>query len=124
MKDTIIHIGIVGSRKRIEYEKVRHFILYFKNKFNDIAIVSGGAKGIDTTASLVCKQHGIPIIIHRPNYGEYEMKGNGIYHERNRLIAEQSDYLIAFPLKRRGGTMNPVSHFIKLGKKERLIIID
>ena len=61
-----------------------------------------------------------------PNKSEYKTKGNDIYYERNKKIAEISDYLFGFPLNRSGGTMNTIKFFkaknnFKLGN---LTIID
>jgi len=85
-------------------------------------LVSGGAKGIDSEAEVIAKQLGIPTIIYRPKTEEYSIKGNYIYYERNKLIAEKCDILIAFPLNNKGGTMITVDMFKSLGKKDLFII--
>ncbi len=134
----MIFIGIVGSRKRVEYIRVHNMVRNAINKYGDITIVSGGAKGIDTTALIVANELGIPIIEYKPKLDEYSNKydndnnlifkgkGNDIYFERNELIAKKSDYLYAFPLGRYmvGGTMNTVGQFIELKGKDNLTIID
>ena len=92
----------------------------------EICVVSGGAEGIDTDAKFVAKELGIPIIEFKPNKAEYSIKGNDIYFERNKLIAEKSNLLFAFPLNRSGGTMNTIKHFRNIHGKytDRLRIFD
>jgi len=52
------------------------------------------------------------------------MKGNRIYYERNKKIAEKSDWLMAFPINNKGGTMNTVRAFRSLGKSAHLQIFN
>lgn len=122
--DKTIYIGIVGSTLRSEKEKIKEIIIKERLKHDEITIVSGGAIGIDDDAQDACKQLGIPILIIYPKLEEYIFKGDNIYFERNKCIAIKSTYLYAFPHGERCGTMNTVNHFIRLGKKERLTIID
>jgi len=118
------HIGIVGSRKRREYERILQILTGLEKKYNEITVVSGGALGIDDDAQLACKELGIPILILYPKLQEYSQKGNNIYFSRNWKIAEKCDFLYAFPLDRKGGTMNTVGHFKNFNKENNLIIID
>ena len=126
----VIYIGIVGSRKRSEKPQIReilkHFLLFANDTDREICVVSGGAEGIDTDAVFVAKELGIPIIEFKPNRAEYSIKGNKIYFERNKLIAEKSNLLFAFPLNRKGGTMNTVRYFTAIHGKDtkKLRIID
>ena len=118
------HIGIVGSRKRTEQNKIMDIIISEKKKHGDVTIVSGGAEGIDSDVYWACKELGIPILIYFPKLNEYSAKRNDIYFARNWLIANKSEWLHAFPLNRKGGTMNTVTHFKNFGKENRLIIYD
>ena len=126
----MIYIGIVGSRKRSEKphirELLRHFLLFANGSDREICLVSGGAKGIDTEAEYIAKSLGIPTIIFKPKTEEYWCRGKQVYYERNKLIAEKSDILYAFPLNRSGGTMNTVSYFkaIHGQNTDKLVIID
>ena len=115
------YVGIVGSRNRSEAKYISLILNHLKEKYI-ITLVSGGAKGIDSEAERIAKSLGIPTIIYRPNMSEYKIKRNAIYYERNKLIAEKCDYLFAFPLNNKGGTMNTVEHFIELGKHKQLFI--
>lgn len=119
------YIGIIGSRKRHERKAISFIINHYKEKY-DITVVSGGAEGIDDDAEVEAKQSNVSIIIYRPNRAEYSIKGNGIYFERNKLIAEKVGLLFAFPLDRKGGTMNTIKHFTDIHGKDtdKLTIID
>ena len=119
-----IYIGIVGSRQRTEKAKIRAIL--FKERFThgNIIAVSGGASGIDNDVRWACRALGIPLLTFFPKLDEYPKKGDDIYFERNELIAIISNYMYGFPLDRSGGTMSTINHFIRLGKEERLTIID
>ena len=122
----MIYIGIVGSRKRSAKEKIKKILEDYIEFYNrkEITVVSGGADGIDNDAQWACKKLGLKILIIYPNRNDYKYKGNTIFFERNEEIAEISEYMITFPLNRKGGTMNTIKHFINLGKRNRLVIID
>lgn len=120
----MIYIGIVGARQRTEFDHIRLILIDAEKRYHDITVVSGGARGIDSDAYDVCKVLGIPILVIFPKLHEYHEKGNDIYFERNELIAKKVQELYAFPLARKGGTMNTVNHFIRLKGQDHLAIID
>lgn len=120
-------VGIVGSRKRFERERIKALLTNLKEQYGaSLTIVSGGAVGIDTTARNVSKELGIKFEEYLPNMEGARSYWDAVrrYYERNELIAEHSDYLYAFPINRKGGTMNTVKHFIKCYGEDRLTIID
>ena len=131
-------VGIVGSREYTNKLKIKEFIYKLKEKFDDnVEIVSGGCKyGADKYAKKYAiefdmnyvefppahnsyNQH---CILERENYGKRYAVWN--YFDRNKQIAEYSDYLVAFipdGVKSKG-TMNTVSHAKTLNKK--VVILD
>ena len=115
-------LGIVGSRQRGGIDDYR-IICSFIRRLKPNVIVSGGAKGIDTTAEKAAYEFGIKTEIYLPKLAEYPTKGNYVYFERNRLIAKASDILLAFPGNRVSGTDNTIRWFKELKPKNRLIII-
>jgi len=117
------YIGIVGSRNRSEKKHITLILTRLSEEYS-ITVVSGGAKGIDTEAEKVAKSLNIPTLIYKPNMENYPLIRNEVYFERNKLIATKSEYLFAFPLDRKGGTMNTIEHFIALGKEDKLFICD
>ena len=121
-KMTEVKIGIVGSRKRDPLNKIRQLLqqAIALNPNKQIIVVSGGAHGTDKCAETIANELGLKTQIFHPNYAK---GGTRIFFERNKLIAENSDILIAFPLNMEGGTMNTVNWWNKLNKpKENLLI--
>jgi len=98
-------IAIVGSRKYNDYHKVEKEFFKLLSDLGrpkeNILIISGGAKGVDTIAQQIAKNHGIPILIFYPNYSKYGKKAPLI---RNIQIIEHSDFILAFPTKDSRGT--------------------
>lgn len=108
------HIGVIGSRKFTDYALLNQKLLEHA-KEGDI-LVSGGAVGADSMAQRWAKEHGYSIVIHYPDYKRY---GSGAPFARNRTIAEDSDFILAFYSKGRlsqGGTRNTIEWAIKMGK--------
>lgn len=138
MENKMIYIGIVGSRKRNELERILRIVRDAVSTYGEVTVVSGGAIGIDDNAKVIAHILDVPIIEYLPKHDEYndiydecddtilifKGKGNDIYFERNKLIAVKSDELHAFPLNQRGGTMNTIKHFRNLGKEDKLFIYD
>ena len=56
-------------------------------------IVSGGAKGVDTSAKEYAQAHGIPLTEFLPDYRRY---GRGAPLRRNITIIEYADLVLAF----------------------------
>ena len=62
-------------------------------KYIPDVIVSGGAKGADTYAREFAKKKGLKLIEYFPNYDKY---GKGAPLERNKLIVDECDCVLAF----------------------------
>jgi hypothetical protein len=118
-------IGIVGTRRRNKREdrllvQKKFFELY---EFGDWIVSGGCPKGGDKFAEIIAAENGIPILIFYPNYKQY-----GRYmapKERNTLIADFSDILIACVSEdRRGGTEDTIEKFINVfGKGKGLLYL-
>lgn len=113
-------IGIVGSRRRNTRTDYNVLI----NKFLDIyqsgdRLVSGGCpKGADAFAEEIAKRNGLTITIHFPKWQDSRFAGL----ERNTLIAQDCDILIALPAEdRKGGTEDTIRKAQELGKEVILI---
>jgi hypothetical protein len=112
-------IGIIGSRRRDteqDYYLVRNkfFELYDKGD----SIVSGGCKqGGDRFAELISGLYGIDIVIHRPSLvisGSPRWAYTKANYDRNTLVAQDSDILIACVADdRKGGTEDTIKKFKK-----------
>jgi len=126
-------VGIVGSRKYTNKNKIKDFIYELKEGFGDeVEIVSGGCKfGADRYAKkyalefdmkyvefpAVHEPYNMHCILPRYKYG----KPYAVWHffERNKDIAKYSDKIVAFIPEgiKSNGTMNTIGHAQKMKKK-------
>jgi len=109
-------LGIVGSRRRATGKD----LILIKKRVEELQpemIISGGcSEGADHFAEMIAKEFGIPITIYYPKlestkrYSYYEIvKAN---YARNKLIAQNSDRLIALVAPdRKGGTEHTIGLF-------------
>ena len=137
MKDQLIKIGIVGSRKYTNKIAVQNAIDECIKKYGkNICIVSGGAKGADALGREVALNKGLKYIEFNPaheTWNEYSGKPKEWYgkpynvknyFERNSFIAEKCQLLLAFIPA--GWTSNGTNDTIGKAKKlnKHIIIIN
>ena len=115
-------IGIIGSRRRDtseDYQKVLNKFWEI-NDGNTILISGGCPKGGDKFAEIIAKEYHIPINIY---YADWKKYGKSAGFIRNTYIAEDSDILIACVAKdRTGGTEDTIKKYLKLNKKELILV--
>ena len=112
------YIGVSGSRSFNNYNLLSDALNACLAVYGYITIVSGGAKGADSLARLWARENKVNIIEYLPEWTK-----NGVYNpyaafQRNKLIAEKCDELIAclvtgLPCN---GTRNTMDQVEKLGK--------
>lgn len=108
------NIAVVGSREFKNWAQLRIAIDEVIESEDD-EIVSGGARGADSMAQRYAKEFGHDIQIKYPKYARY---GRGATFTRNKVIAENSDLVLAFYQKghfQEGGTANTAEWARKLG---------
>lgn len=88
---------------------------------NTTKIVSGGAKGVDTSAREYALSHGIKLTEFLPEYTKY---GRSAPLKRNITIIEYSDIVLAFWDGKSRGTKFVIDNCRKLGVEVRVYIID
>lgn len=88
---------------------------------NTTEIVSGGAKGIDTSAREYALAHGIKLTEFLPEYTRF---GRSAPLKRNITIIEYSDIVLAFWDGKSRGTKFVIDNCRKLGVEVRVYIID
>ena len=88
---------------------------------NTTEIVSGGAKGVDTSAREYALAHGIKLTEFLPEYAKY---GRSAPLKRNITIIEYSDIVIAFWDGKSRGTKFVIDNCRKLGVEVRVYIMD
>lgn len=105
-------IAIVGSRGlRVDVAK------YIPPEYC-AAVISGGARGIDTCAREYAHKYNIPLIEHLPQYDTYGRKAPLV---RNKLIVEDADIVVAFWDGQSTGTIYTVNYAKELGKPVKLL---
>ena len=130
-----MRVGVIGSRTYENKRKIRDMIFMVKNKFKeDLTIVSGGCKdGADKYAKKYALEMGCNYIefnpahtqrnlysaLHDAYYGkEYNVK---YFFQRNKMLVDYIDYLIAFVSDDSNGAMYTVNAAKKKGKKVVII---
>jgi predicted Rossmann fold nucleotide-binding protein DprA/Smf involved in DNA uptake len=101
-----VRLAIVGSTKFADpgaYGKARQLINVWIAELRPVAVISGGAEGIDTMAEEVARQWGYHehhvekrLIIHRPKNHRWQPEG---FKDRNLLIAHDCTHLLAIRCK-------------------------
>lgn len=90
-----MNIGIIGSRGFTDYTKLKSTIESYimKEKFINIKIISGGARGADKLGETFAKEFGIPTKVFKPDWDTYGKSAGFI---RNKDIVNNSDIIFAF----------------------------
>ena len=88
---------------------------------NTTEIVSGGAKGVDTSAREYALAHGIKLTEFLPEYTRF---GRSAPLKRNITIIEYSDIVLAFWYGKSRRTKFVINNCRKLGVEVRVYIID
>lgn len=88
---------------------------------NTTEIVSGGAKGVDTSAREYAKKNGIKLTEFLPEYTRF---GRSAPLKRNITIIEYSDIVLAFWDGKSRGTIFVIDNCRKLGVEVRVYIMD
>lgn len=101
-------VAVIGSRN-LTVENIGD---YLPNETTEI--VSGGAKGIDTSAKEYAVANSIKLTEFLPNYAKYK---RGAPLKRNMQIIEYADVVIAFWDGKSEGTRFVIDNCNKIGKK-------
>ena len=102
-------VAVVGSRNL----SVRDLGDYLPPETTEI--ISGGARGVDTSAREYANAHGIPITEILPDYKKYP--GRIAPLKRNIEIIEKADLVLAFWDGESHGTKFVIDNCRKLGKR-------
>lgn len=124
-------IGIVGSRRRNsnkDFIKVKEALVSVYRRGD--TLVSGGCpKGADRFAEIIACTASIPIQVHYPDRNKLDPKlpkrvaFAKINYDRNTLIAQDADILIACVASdRKGGTEDTIKKFLKRKTRSSLIL--
>lgn len=105
-------LAIVGSREFKDWPLAQSWIDAVFTVFPITSLVSGGASGADSFAEMYAKIDLIPIEVIKP---EWE-KGIHAGFERNSLIVEKADIVLAFWNGGSKGTIDTINKTVKAKK--------
>lgn len=109
-------IAIVGSREFKGIDLATDIIFEFLKEYVDdeeIYVVSGGAKGIDSLAERIAVKLNIETIIFKPDWSIY---GKSAGYIRNKLIINSADMVLAFWDGKSKGTKHSINLAVKANK--------
>lgn len=111
----MLKIGIVGARDWTQEKQIEWFI---KDLPQNVLIVSGGAKGVDSMAINFAKKYGLQTKEFLPDFSDLPVNANKIdytkrYYERNQKIVDEVNFLVAFVNKDTGGTWDTIKRATK-----------
>lgn len=104
-------LALVGSRDFQDWDKFQQSIhealvtwdVHNVSTFD--CVVSGGAKGADTLAERWAHEHGVRLVVFKP---DWQGKGRAVGVLRNTDIVNQCTHLIAFPSSTGRGTQDSI----------------
>lgn len=100
-----LNIAIVGSREYDDMNAVYDYVAALSEENEDHVIVSGGARGVDTTAQQAAEDHGMGFMLFPADWKTY---GKGAGMKRNRDIVLTADRVVAFWDGESKGTKNTI----------------
>lgn len=115
-----VYVAVVGDRHCQDYAGVTAAILRWLKEMKvdaqDVVIVSGGAKGVDTLAKRFAHEHcQWPMLEFKPDWSMKQGKSYAA-RVRNTKIVNSSDYVLAFPHKKSRGTVMTMNIAKQQGK--------
>lgn len=112
-----MNIGIVGSRNFKNLDKVTAMVRDLLN--DDDVVISGGARGVDSTAEKAARERGLEVIIYRPDWKKHGKRAGFL---RNKKIVDKSDTIVAFWDGESKGTVLTMDLAEKNNKRLELVL--
>lgn len=109
-------IAVVGSRSITKYSLVKRTLDELPYEID--AIITGGAKGVDTSAERYADNHKLNKIIVKPDWDKYGSKAGFI---RNEQIISKADFVVIIWDGKSRGTEHDIHLCHKLQKNYLLI---
>ena len=110
----MLTVAIVGSRDDARPAAVRAFVAALARKHPDCAVVSGGARGVDSIAAAAAREAGLPV---REFPADWARLGRGAGLVRNRTIVEAASVVVAFWDGRSRGTAHTIGLAREAGRQ-------
>ncbi|MBO6027131.1 MAG: DUF2493 domain-containing protein [Bacteroidales bacterium] len=115
-----MRLAIVGSREFENCELLCTEVAKIRQEQTIELIVSGGAKGADTLAKRYAALNQIPLMEFKPDYKQF---GRNAPVQRNALIVENADWVLAFVAPTSRGTWDTIRKAEKMLKKVIIVKI-
>lgn len=103
-------VAIVGSREFPDLDVVREYV---RRLPEEVEVVSGGARGVDTAAEEEAHDRQMPVKVFP---AEWDKHGKGAGFIRNRDIVKAADFVVAFWDGESRGTRHTIREAVRQGK--------
>lgn len=117
-----MRLCVAGSRNYTDQTRLEQAISVWLTDHGltwaDITLIEGGAPGADSLAKQAAENHHATVEEHPADWERYGRMAGPI---RNRLMADSSDALIAFPLGDSRGTWGMIHEMNRRGKPVSII---
>lgn len=112
-----MRIGIVGGRDFCDKSLFARELRKLWRQHNFVCVVSGGAKGADSLAEKWAKHKKVELVVHLPK----DKANTYSYIERNKVIVDDCDFLVAFWDGESKGTHSTIEFAKKKGIPIRVV---
>lgn len=110
-----MNIAIVGSREYAKLDAVRQYVSKLPD---DVVVISGGARGVDSVAEAAAKRRGLEVKIFPAFWGQYGKRAGFM---RNKQIVAAADRVVAFWDGLSPGTLSTIQLATEAGKPVEVI---
>ncbi len=115
---------VCGSRSITDsswvFQQIDALLTEKQVSLDDLIIVDGGAKGVDTYAAHWANSKNVPIEWHRPDWARY---GRGAGIVRNKQMVEACDFCLILWDGVSKGTKNDIDLCKKIGKPYKTVTV-
>lgn len=112
---------VAGGRDFNNYDLLKQKLDIYLANLNNIVIISGKAEGADRLGEEYAKENNYKLVMYQADWNTYGKAAGPI---RNRMMAEYSDYLVAFWDGKSKGTKNMIEVAKELGLKVRTVMYE
>lgn len=106
-------VGVVGSRDYPDLSLVREVV---ESLPIGSTVVSGGARGVDSTAEFAARRRGLPVVVHHAKWRRPDgSTDSGAGFARNQLIVNDIETMYAFQHNKSTGTQDTINRAIRKG---------
>lgn len=114
----MIQIGVVGSRGFDNFDLLTSILNFLIEDYESTIIVSGGAKGADSMAEIYASEMKLSTLIYEADWERFGKRAGFI---RNKLIVDNSDFIVAFWDGKSKGTKHTIDLATNAGKEVIII---